>query len=49
MVLYLLVLALTAVVFNLTLPIMAGLYIVSDLGGSSYLTSYAVSFFVSVI
>lgn len=45
MVLYLLVLALTAVVFNLTLPIMAGLYIVSDLGGSSYLTSYAVSFF----
>lgn len=45
MILYVLILALAAVVFNLTLPIMAGLYIVSDLGGSSYLTSYAVSFF----
>lgn len=45
MILYLLVLSLLAVIFNLTLPIMAGLYIVSDLGGSSYLTPYAVSFF----
>lgn len=45
MILYVLILALAAVVFNLTLPIMSGLYIVSDLGGSSYLTSYAVSFF----
>jgi DHA2 family multidrug resistance protein len=45
MILYILILSLLAVIFNLTLPIMAGLYIVSDLGGSSYLTPYAVSFF----
>ncbi|AUH72372.1 multidrug resistance protein, MFS superfamily [Legionella sainthelensi] len=45
MILYILLLALAAVIFNLTLPIMAGLYIVSDLGGSPYMTSYTVSFF----
>ncbi|WP_454785832.1 MFS transporter [Legionella sp. WA2024007413] len=45
MILYILLLSLAAVIFNLTLPIMAGLYIVSDLGGSSYMTSYTVSFF----
>lgn len=45
MILYVLILSLAAVVFNLTLPIMAGLYIVSDLGGSSYLAPYGVSFF----
>ncbi|CDZ77580.1 Multidrug resistance protein B [Legionella massiliensis] len=45
MILYVLILSLLAVIFNLTLPIMSGLYIVSDLGGSDYLTSYAVSFF----
>lgn len=44
MILYILLLALAAVIFNLTLPIMAGLYIVSDLGGSPYMTSYTVSF-----
>lgn len=46
MILYILLLSLAAVIFNLTLPIMAGLYIVSDLGGSPYMTSYTVSFFV---
>lgn len=45
MILYILILSIVAVVFNLTLPLMAGLYIVSDLGGSSYQTSYGVSFF----
>ncbi|CAM3088643.1 multidrug resistance protein, MFS superfamily [Legionella steigerwaltii] len=45
MILYILLLSLAAVIFNLTLPIMAGLYIVSDLGGSPYMTSYAVAFF----
>ncbi len=45
MILYILLLSLGAVIFNLTLPIMAGLYIVSDLGGSPYMTSYTVSFF----
>ncbi|AWN74061.1 MFS transporter [Legionella anisa] len=45
MILYILLLSLAAVIFNLTLPIMAGLYIVSDLGGSPYMTSYTVSFF----
>ncbi|KTC90025.1 MFS transporter [Fluoribacter dumoffii] len=45
MIFYILLLSLAAVIFNLTLPIMAGLYIVSDLGGSPYLTSYTVSFF----
>lgn len=45
MIVYVLLLALAAVVFNLTLPIMAGLYIVSDLGGDSYLSAYGVSFF----
>lgn len=45
MILYILLLTLAAVIFNLTLPIMAGLYIVSDLGGSPYMTSYTVSFF----
>lgn len=45
MILYILLLSLAAVILNLTLPIMAGLYIVSDLGGSHYMTSYTVSFF----
>ncbi|MCW8397705.1 MFS transporter [Legionella sp. PATHC038] len=45
MILYILLLSLAAVILNLTLPIMAGLYIVSDLGGSLYMTSYTVSFF----
>lgn len=45
MILYVLVFSLAAVVFNLTLPLMAGLYIVDDLGGTSYMSTYAVSFF----
>jgi MFS transporter, DHA2 family, multidrug resistance protein len=45
MILYVLLLSLAVTVFNLTLPIMAGLYILSDLGGSTYMTSYTVSFF----
>ncbi|KTD26134.1 multidrug resistance protein, MFS superfamily [Legionella lansingensis] len=43
--LYILILSLAAVIFNLTLPIMAGIYIVSDLGGSTFLSVYGVSFF----
>lgn len=45
MILYALVFSLAAVIFNLTLPLMAGLYIVDDLGGSAYISTYAVSFF----
>lgn len=45
MILYILVLSLAAVVVNLTLPLIAGLYIVDDLGGSTYMSSYLVSFF----
>ncbi|KTD67389.1 MULTISPECIES: MFS transporter [Legionella] len=45
MILYILLFSLAAIIFNLTLTIMAGLYIVSDLGGSPYMTSYTVSFF----
>lgn len=45
MILYALVFSLAAVIFNLTLPLMAGLYIVDDLGGTTYMSSYAVSFF----
>jgi DHA2 family multidrug resistance protein len=45
MILYALIFSLAAVVFNLTLPLMAGLYIVDDLGGSTFMSSYAVSFF----
>lgn len=33
------------VVFSNTLPLMAGIYIISDLGGSNYISIYAVSFF----
>lgn len=33
------------VIFNYSLTLMAGLYIVSELGGSSYLSIYSVSFF----
>ncbi|KTD17474.1 MFS transporter [Legionella jordanis] len=42
---FVLMFALAAVIFNLTLPIMAGVYIVSDLGGSSFLSAYGVCFF----
>ncbi|MCC5015192.1 MULTISPECIES: MFS transporter [unclassified Legionella] len=45
MILYVLILSLAIVIFNLTLPMMAGLYIVSDLGGNAYLAPYGVSFF----
>lgn len=45
MILYALVFSLAAVVFNLTLPLMAGLFIVDNLGGSTYISSYAISFF----
>jgi len=45
MILYALVFSLAAVVFNLTLPLMAGLYIVDALGGSTFMSSYGVSFF----
>ncbi|WED42253.1 MFS transporter [Legionella cardiaca] len=45
MTLFILVLSLCAVIFNLTLPIMAGLYIVGDLGSSTFLSVYGVSFF----
>lgn len=45
MALYILILSLVAVIFNLTLPIMAGIYIVGDLGSSSFLSVYGVSFF----
>ncbi|CEK09871.1 MFS transporter [Legionella hackeliae] len=40
-----LLLSLAAVIFNLTLPIMAGIYIVGDLGGSTFLSVYGVSFY----
>lgn len=42
---YILLFTLAAVVFNLTLPLIAGIYIVSDLGGSPYIAAYGVSFF----
>ncbi len=45
MILYVLMLALIIVVFNLTVPLLAGLYIVSELGGNSFQTSYGVTFF----
>ncbi|WP_419419234.1 MFS transporter [Legionella sp. D16C41] len=45
MALFILIFTLALVIFNLTLPIMAGIYIVSDLGGSTFLSSYGVSFF----
>ncbi|WP_019216154.1 MFS transporter [Legionella tunisiensis] len=45
MIFYVLLLSLAIVIFNLTLPMMAGLYIVSDLGGNAYLAPYGVSFF----
>lgn len=46
MTLGILILSLAAVIFNLTLPIMAGIYIVGDLGSSTFLSVYGVSFFV---
>ncbi|KTC87230.1 MFS transporter [Legionella brunensis] len=45
MALFILILSIGAVIFNLTLPIMAGLYIVGDLGSSPFLSVYSVSFF----
>ncbi|CAM4429515.1 MAG: hypothetical protein LEGION0403_FIIPPAGN_02202 [Legionella sp.] len=45
MIIYALVFSLAAVVFNLTLPLMAGFFIVDNLGGSTYISSYAISFF----
>lgn len=49
MALFILILSIGAVIFNLTLPIMAGLYIVGDLGSSPFLSVYSVSFFVLVM
>ncbi|ASQ46740.1 MFS transporter [Legionella clemsonensis] len=45
MTLAILILSLAGVIFNLTLPIMAGIYIVGDLGSSTFLSVYGVSFF----
>lgn len=43
--LFALMFTLAFAMFKLTLPLMAGIYIVSDLGGSAYLSPYGVSFF----
>ncbi len=45
MILYLLLLSLLYLVANLTITLMAGSYIVSDLGGNSFLIPYSVGFF----
>ncbi|STX52431.1 multidrug resistance protein, MFS superfamily [Legionella busanensis] len=43
--LFIFIFTLSLVIFNLTLPIMAGIYIVGDLGGSTFISFYSVSFF----
>lgn len=40
-----LLLTLAFAMYNLTLPLIGGIYIVSDLGGNAYLSPYGVSFF----
>jgi DHA2 family multidrug resistance protein len=45
MILYVLVFSLLAVVLNLTLPLIGSIYILEDLGGDTFTSSYAISFF----
>lgn len=45
MIMPVLMLSLALVIFNLTLPLLAGVYIVSDLGGANFLAPYTVAFY----